>query len=227
MSLFLGGLRALFRRLGCKFGFGLLSLRGRFGFRRLTYCDFVRFVLCLFDGLELQRFDCAGDIANLVLAAKTRQHHVEIALRHELDRTGDAHDRPCNPAADEQRGSAADDDGNHQNDDKQRHLPFAFSVAERDLEIAKFPAGIGQIVGKFFDRRIAARGAHHQRQGGAGIAVSHVDDAFRLFDVTRDHRLQLCKLLGGLAIVECRIAQAPSIYSPSRPATAWLFRRAS
>ncbi len=55
---------------GLALGFGLLVLLG-LG---------LGFALCFFRGLHLERLDRLGDVADLVLALETRQHHAEIAV---------------------------------------------------------------------------------------------------------------------------------------------------
>ena len=54
--------------------------------------------LRLLDGLQLERLDRRGDVADLVLAAEAGQDQIEVALRHPLDRDRKAADRPCNSA---------------------------------------------------------------------------------------------------------------------------------
>src|SRR5450759_5052123 len=109
------------------------------------------FVLRLFNRLELKRLDGGGDIADLVLTAETRQHHVKIAPSHKLDRTGDPYDWFSNPAADEEGSRTADDDHDQHDNAEHKFLMIKPGIIERDFAVANILAALCQIVGQLFD----------------------------------------------------------------------------
>ena len=88
-------------------------------------------------------------------------------------------------------------------------MPVERGVVARDLMVSVVIGGFGQFIGQVGDANEAAGGAHHQRQGRAGVAVSHVDDVLGLLDIARDRRLELVLLVAGRGVVKRRIVKRP------------------